>query len=237
MDGGRARVCRQLRLTQSLTLAYHWQCSPLQLFPCQIYFEVSKSEFFFSVKKRPLYSNWTYWEAFLQSMGISGTHLLSATPCGGGLVAKSCPTIATPCTADHQAPLSLRFLRQEYWSGLPFSSLGDLPEPGIEPRSAALQGISDEQDMIFCSRRAQNSYNTSKAVVVIAALGQALTDQRGSYSSRQGVTVLSCCANSAICSDGPLSQHPTGVMFRREFSARSLENTDIFTETTLLCCP
>ena len=170
-------------------------------------------------------------------MGISGTHLLSATPCGGGLVAKSCPTIATPCTADHQAPLSLRFLRQEYWSGLPFSSLGDLPEPGIEPRSAALQGISDEQDMIFCSRRAQNSYNTSKAVVVIAALGQALTDQRGSYSSRQGVTVLSCCANSAICSDGPLSQHPNGVMFRREFSARSLENTDIFTETTLLCCP
>ena len=100
------------------------------------------------MKKRPLYSNWTYWEAFLQSMGILGTHLLSATPCDGGLVAKSCPTIVTPCTADHQAPLSLRFLRQEYWSGLPFSSLGDLREPGIEPRSAALQGIGDEQDMI-----------------------------------------------------------------------------------------
>ena len=70
IEEDRARVCRQLHLTQSLTLAYNWQCS-LQLLPCQIYFEVSKSEFFFSMKKRSLYSNWTYWEAFLQSMGIS----------------------------------------------------------------------------------------------------------------------------------------------------------------------
>ena len=35
----------------------------------------------------------------------------------------------------YQAPLSMGFLRQEYWSGLPFPSLGDLPEPGIEPGS------------------------------------------------------------------------------------------------------
>ena len=39
----------------------------------------------------------------------------------------------------HQAPLSMGFSRQEYWSGLPFSSPGDLPDPGIEPRSPALQ--------------------------------------------------------------------------------------------------
>ena len=38
-----------------------------------------------------------------------------------------------------QAPLSIDFFRQEYWSGLPFPSLGDLPDPGIEPRSLALQ--------------------------------------------------------------------------------------------------
>ena len=37
-----------------------------------------------------------------------------------------------------QAPLSLGFPRQEYWSGLPFPSPGDLPNPGIEPRSPAL---------------------------------------------------------------------------------------------------
>ena len=38
-----------------------------------------------------------------------------------------------------QAPLSIGFSRQEYWSGLPFCSPGDLPDPGIEPRSPALQ--------------------------------------------------------------------------------------------------
>ena len=46
---------------------------------------------------------------------------------------------ATPWTAAHQAPLSMEFSRQEYWSGLPFSTPGDLPDPGIEPVSPALQ--------------------------------------------------------------------------------------------------
>ena len=45
----------------------------------------------------------------------------------------------TPWTVAYQAPLSLGFSRQEYWSGLPFSSPGDLPNPGIEPRSPVLQ--------------------------------------------------------------------------------------------------
>ena len=45
----------------------------------------------------------------------------------------------TPWTVAHQAPLSMGFSRQEYWSGLPFPSPGDLPNPGIEPRSPALQ--------------------------------------------------------------------------------------------------
>ena len=46
---------------------------------------------------------------------------------------------ATPQTAAHQASPSLGFSRQEHWSGLPFPSLGDLPNPGIEPRSPTLQ--------------------------------------------------------------------------------------------------
>ena len=46
---------------------------------------------------------------------------------------------ATPWTVAYQAPLSMGFSRQEYWSGLPFPSPGDLPDPGIEPRSSALQ--------------------------------------------------------------------------------------------------
>ena len=41
----------------------------------------------------------------------------------------------TPWTVAHQAPLSIEFSRQEYWSGLPFPSPGDLPDPGIEPTS------------------------------------------------------------------------------------------------------
>ena len=45
----------------------------------------------------------------------------------------------TPWTAAHQASLSMEFPRQQYWSGLPFPSAGDLPDPGIEPRSPALQ--------------------------------------------------------------------------------------------------
>ena len=44
---------------------------------------------------------------------------------------------ATPWTVAHQAPLSTGFLRQEYWSGLPFPTLGDLPNPRIEPMSLA----------------------------------------------------------------------------------------------------
>ena len=45
----------------------------------------------------------------------------------------------TPWTIAHQAPPSMGFSRQEYWSGLPFPSPGDLPDSGIEPRSPALQ--------------------------------------------------------------------------------------------------
>ena len=54
----------------------------------------------------------------------------------------SCSVVSdseTPWTAAHQAPLSMEFSRQEYWSGLPFPFPGDLPNQGIEPRSPALQ--------------------------------------------------------------------------------------------------
>jgi len=50
------------------------------------------------------------------------------------------PTLGTPWTAAHQAPLSIGFFRKEYWSGRPFPSPGDLLKPGIEPMSPALAG-------------------------------------------------------------------------------------------------
>ena len=49
---------------------------------------------------------------------------------------------ATPWTIARQIPPSKGFPRQEYWSGLPFPSPGDLPDPGIEPRSPVLAGGS-----------------------------------------------------------------------------------------------
>ena len=59
---------------------------------------------------------------------------------------------ATPWTVARQAPPSMEFSRQEYWSGLPFPSPGDLPNPGIEPRSPALQAealTSELPDLAF----------------------------------------------------------------------------------------
>ena len=57
-------------------------------------------------------------------------------------MAQLCPTLATPWTVVHQAPLFMEFSRREHWSGLPSPSPGDLPNPGIEPGSSALQADS-----------------------------------------------------------------------------------------------
>ena len=58
---------------------------------------------------------------------------------GCGFVTNSYLTLAIPWTVDCQAPLSVRFPRQEYWSGLPFPSPGNLPNPGFEPKPPAMQ--------------------------------------------------------------------------------------------------
>ena len=49
---------------------------------------------------------------------------------------------ATPWTVAHQAPLSMEFSRQGYWSGLPFPPPGDLPDPGIKPESLAFPALA-----------------------------------------------------------------------------------------------
>ena len=50
--------------------------------------------------------------------------------------------LAAPWTVAHQAPLSMGFFRQEYWSGSPCPPPGDLPDPGIKPGSPTLQADS-----------------------------------------------------------------------------------------------
>ena len=63
-----------------------------------------------------------YWRVCFKVKSLSCVHLF-----------------VSPWTIAHQASPSMGFSRQEYWSGLPFPSPGDLPHPGIEPRSPALK--------------------------------------------------------------------------------------------------
>ena len=64
----------------------------------------------------------------------------SAYVCARSL--QSCLTVVTPWTVAHQAPLSMGFSRQEYWSGLPCLPLGDLPDPGIKPASLSSPALA-----------------------------------------------------------------------------------------------
>ena len=66
----------------------------------------------------------------------------------------------TPWTIAYQAPPSVGFSRQEYWSGLPFPSPGDLPNPGIEPRSSTLQA-----DALPSEPPGNRSVNNNKQLV------------------------------------------------------------------------
>ena len=73
----------------------------------------------------------------MQVLPAPGRH---RKPAHSGCESLSCVQLfVTPRTVAHQAPLSMEFSRQESWSGLPFPSSGDLPNPAIKPRSPALQ--------------------------------------------------------------------------------------------------
>jgi len=97
-----------------------------------------------------LYSSFQCQESVTQSILFHsytavGIELLSTREADsfmGGLVTKSYLTLETPWTVACQAPLSMGFSRQEYESGLPFPSPWDLPDPGIELGSPALQADS-----------------------------------------------------------------------------------------------
>ena len=87
-------------------------------------------------------------------------------PCGGGLVAKSYPTLATPWTVAHQAPLSMGFSRQGHWSGLPFPSQGVFPNqesnPGLLHCRQILYQLSYKGSQFYhwTTRNAQQQWGT-----------------------------------------------------------------------------
>ena len=64
------------------------------------------------------------------------THAQNKTkPLKRVLLVQLCPTLCCPMDLNHQPPMPMEFSRQEYRSGLPFPTLGDLPNPGIKPAS------------------------------------------------------------------------------------------------------
>ena len=72
----------------------------------------------------------------------------------GVLAVNSCLTLVTPWTVACQPPLSMEFSSSEYWSGLPFLSSGNLPDPGMETESPALQAeplLSEPQGKPHCT--------------------------------------------------------------------------------------
>ena len=83
-------------------------------------------------------------------------------------VAQSCLTLCDPWTVAHQAPLSMGFSRQEYWSGMPFPSPGDLPDPGIKPRSPTLQADA----LTSAPPGKQNCSIQSSAATFLSSTGQ-----------------------------------------------------------------
>ena len=87
------------------------------------------------------YLSFSFWLTSLCMIGSRFIHLIGTEEHSESEseVAQSCPTLCDPWTVAHQAPPSMGFSRQEYWSGVPFPSPGDLPDPGIEPRSPTLQ--------------------------------------------------------------------------------------------------
>ena len=97
---------------------------------------------------------WKEWSPLLSHSALftPGNHFYQQKPAVPSTVMGESPTVlffsrsvisdsfVTPWTVACQAPLSMRFPGQEYWSGLPFPSPGDLPYPGIEPGSPVLAG-------------------------------------------------------------------------------------------------
>ena len=78
-----------------------------------------------------------------------------------------------PWTIAHQAPPSMGFSRQEYWSGLPLPSPGDLPDPGIKPRSPALQAdaLTSEPKLVTTFLPESKCLNSMAVVNIYSDLG------------------------------------------------------------------
>ena len=97
--------------------------------------EIRKPSSAINAKKWRKTTEWERLDISSRKLEVPGKHFMQSE----SEVAQSCLTLCDLWTVAHQAPPSMGFSRQEYWSGLPFPSPGDLSDPGIEPRSPTLQ--------------------------------------------------------------------------------------------------
>ena len=111
-------------------------------------------------------------------MVLYGSDACTFTSCSWRSEVKSLSCVRlfmTPWTVAHQTPSSMGFSRQQYWSGLPFPSPGDLPDPGIEPRSLTFQVDALTSKPPGKPPQAAlpslNSYSTSKTQFKVLSLG------------------------------------------------------------------
>ena len=80
----------------------------------------------------------------------------------------------TPWTVAHQAPPSTEFSRQEYWSGLPFPSPGDLPNSGTEPGSPALQADSLQSEPPGKNRKEEKGFPVASRIETLKSRREGL---------------------------------------------------------------
>ena len=113
-----------------IMLLWTWECiyifEMLISFPLDTYWEVGLQD----PKTIPFF---IFWGSFILFSIMEAPVYIPSNSCS--VMSDS----ATPWTVAYQASLSMGFFRQEYWSGLPFPSPGDLPDPGIKPKSPALK--------------------------------------------------------------------------------------------------
>ena len=112
----------------------------IYLYPCSLFLCVDWSLLLCSV-----ISFWPWWTLFsISELGFLAKYSLSFCLSRHVLSCLSHVRLfATLWTVAHQAPLSTGFSRQEYWSGLPCTPLGDLPDPGIKPASLVSPALAD----------------------------------------------------------------------------------------------
>ena len=117
------------------------------------------------------------------------------------LVAQSCLTLCDTMDCSTPGSLSMEFCRQEYWSGLPFPSSGDPPDPGVKPRSSALQtdSLPSEPPGKPCRRYCRRMSISTFSIQEIAHCVRPTISGSGRYPGKgNGYLLQSSCLENSL---------------------------------------